>query len=101
VRAVESGEPGERLAATRLRRDVGAADQRERIGGRGDVEHAVADRDTDACTCTRPSAAARVHEHAEGQVLDRKVAAFRVGRLDPTAPLTVVRLVECHRLNRP
>src|SRR5437764_3238070 len=93
---------GARQLAPQLARGA-AAHRREAVQRRAganaerrEVEDLVADRDA----ATRRLLLSFALEDAEGQVLDRKIAAGLVRRLDPAPERRVVRRIEPHRCRR-
>jgi hypothetical protein len=77
--AAEREQRVERRAASGLRGSRGEPIEQAKLERGGEVENLVADRDAAA------GSASRRREHAQRQVLDRKVDVL-IGRGDPAAP---------------
>src|SRR5262249_52821111 len=85
--AAEREQRGERRAGSGLRGPLGEPIEQAELERGGEVENLVADRDAAA------GSASRRREHAERQILDRKVGV-RIGGGDPAAPRRGMSLID-------
>ena len=92
VRPAEGHQRVERGFCTSGRSDCGGSSESEGLCKCGNVEDLVANGHATARLCASGA------EDAEGQVLDREVAAGSVGGVDPAAARGVVGFVEGHQL---